>query len=79
MFKGPKGRKRPAGVKVMKIATGEVDIGDDGKNKATVQLGRKGDLARARKMNPGRREEIVREAAQIRRFKKTSRSGQYHC
>ena len=32
MFKGPKGRKRPAGVKVMKIATGEVDIGDDGKN-----------------------------------------------
>ncbi len=47
MPKGPKGEKRPAdvigaAVKVMQIATGEIeeDIGDDGKNKAAVELGR---------------------------------------
>ena len=55
MPKGPKGEKRPAdvigaAVKVMKIATGEIeeDIDDDGKNKAAVELGRKGGKARAR-------------------------------
>ncbi len=47
MPKGPKGEKRPAdvvgaAVKVMKIATGEIeeDVDDDGKNKAAVELGR---------------------------------------
>ena len=49
MPKGPKGEKRPAdvigaAVTVAKIATGEVeeDIDGDGKNKAAVELGRKG-------------------------------------
>ncbi len=48
MPRGPKGEKRPAdvvgaAVKVAKIATGEIekDTGDDGKNKAAVELGRK--------------------------------------
>ncbi len=47
MPKGPKGEKRPAdvigaAVKVMKIATGEVEEDtDDGKDKAAVELGRK--------------------------------------
>ena len=45
MPKGPKGEKRPAdvigaAVKVLKIATGEIeeDVDDDGKNKAAVAL-----------------------------------------
>ncbi len=45
MPKGPKGKKRPAGVignavKVMRIATGEDDdaVPDDGKNKAAQAL-----------------------------------------
>ncbi len=57
MPKGPKGEKRPAdvigaAVKVMKIATGEIeeDVDDDGKNKAAVELGRKGGKARASKL-----------------------------
>jgi hypothetical protein len=39
-----------AAVKVMKIATGEIeeDIDDDGKNKAAVELGRKGGKANLR-------------------------------
>ena len=55
MPRGPKGEKRPAdvigaAVKVMKIATGEIeeDIEDDGKHKAAVELGRRG---RYRKRN----------------------------
>ncbi len=47
MPRGPKGEKRPAdvigaAVKVMQIATGEIeeDIDDDGKDKAAVELGR---------------------------------------
>ena len=70
MPKGPKGEKRPAdvvgaAVKVMKIATGEIeeDIDDDGKNKAAVELGRKGGKARAKQMTPERRSEIARKAA----------------
>ncbi len=53
MPKGPKGEKRPAdvigaAVKVMQIATGEIEEPtDDGKNKAAVELGRKGGKARA--------------------------------
>jgi hypothetical protein len=49
MPKVPKGQKRPAdvignAVKVMRIATGEEDesLTDDGKDKAAVELGRKG-------------------------------------
>ncbi len=70
MPKGPKGEKRPAdvigaAVKVMQIATGEIaeDVDDDGKNKAAVELGRKGGKARAAKMTPEQRSEIARKAA----------------
>ena len=70
MPKGPKGEKRPADVvgaaiTVAKIATGqaEEDIDDDGKNRAAVELGRKGGKARAEKMTPERRKEIARKAA----------------
>ena len=58
MPKGPKGEKRPAdvigaAVKVMQIATGEIEeTTDDGKNKAAVELGRRGGKARAAKMTP---------------------------
>ena len=69
MPKGPKGEKRPAdvvgaAVKVMQIATGEIEeTTDDGKSKAAVELGRKGGKARAEKMTPERRSEIARKAA----------------
>ena len=70
MPKGPKGEKRPAdvigtAVKVMQIATGqaEEDIDDDGKNKAAVELGRKGGKARAKKLSKKRRAEIAKKAA----------------
>ncbi len=73
MPKGPKGEKRPAdavgaAVMVAKIATGEIEdeLTDDGKNKAAVELGRKGGKARAAKMTPERRREIARKAAQKR-------------
>ncbi len=77
MPKGPKGEKRPAdvigaAVKVAKIATGEIeeDIDDSGKNKAAVELGRKGGKARAEKMTPERRSEIAKKAAAKRWGKK---------
>ncbi len=76
MPKGPRGEKRPAdvigaAVKVMKIATGEIEeTTDDGKNKAAVELGRKGGKARAEKMTPERRSEIAKKAAAIRWDKK---------
>ena len=73
MPKGPKGEKRPAdvvgaAVKVMKIATGEIeeDIDEDGKDRAAVELGRKGGKARAEKMSKKRRSEIARKAAETR-------------
>ncbi len=73
MPKGPKGEKRPADVigtaiKVAKIATGEIEDKqpDDGKDKAAVELGRKGGKARAKKMTPERRREIARKAARAR-------------
>ncbi len=73
MPKGPKGEKRPAdvvgaAVKVMKIATGEIeeDVDGDGKNKAAVELGRKGGKARAEKMSPEKRRAIARRAAKAR-------------
>ena len=73
MVKGPKGEKRPAdavgaAVKVAKIATGEIEdeLTDDGKNKAAVELGRKGGQARAKKLTTERRREIARKAAKTR-------------
>ena len=71
--KGPKGEKRPAdvvgaAVRVMKIATGEIeeDIEDDGKDKAAQALGRKGGKARASKLTPEQRSKIARKAAKAR-------------
>ncbi len=73
MPKGPKGEKRPAdvvgaAVKVMKIATGEIeeDTDDDGKNKAAVELGRKGGQARAKKLTSDERRQIAKKAAKAR-------------
>ena len=70
MPKGPKGEKRPAdvvgaAVQVMKIATGEIEeeLNDEGKNKAAVELGRKGGAARAKKLSKKRRSEIAKRAA----------------
>ena len=73
MPRGPKGEKRPAdavgaAVMVAKIATGEVEdeLTDDGKNKAAVELGRKGGRARAERMTAERRREIAKKAAHAR-------------
>lgn len=71
MPKGPKGEKRPAdvianAVRVMQIATGEAEEqyeGNDGKDKAAQELGRKGGKARAEAMTPERRADIARKAA----------------
>ena len=73
MPEGPKGEKRPAdaigaAVMVAKIATGEIeeDTDDDGKDRAAVELGRKGGRARAKKLSKKRRAEIARKAAHAR-------------
>ncbi len=70
MPRGPKGEKRPAdavgaAVMVAKIATGEIEdeLTDDGKNKAAVELGRKGGKARAKKLSKKRRSDIAKNAA----------------
>lgn len=67
---GPKGQKRPAdvignAVRVMQIATGEVDDEpeDDGKDPAAKALGKKGGAARAKKLTPAQRSEIAKKAA----------------
>ena len=74
MPKGPKGQKRPAdvisnAVHVMRIATGEIEesgVTEDGKNKAAVELGRKGGLARAGSLSAKKRRDIAKKAAQKR-------------
>lgn len=70
MPRGPKGEKRPAdvvgtAVKVAKIATGEVEdaTDDDGKDKAAVELGRKGGKARAKRLSAEERTQLARKAA----------------
>ena len=69
MPKGPKGEKRPgdvvgAAVTVAKIATGEIEEKtDDGKNPAAVELGRRGGMARAKKLSKAQRSEIAKRAA----------------
>ena len=66
---GPKGQKRPAdvvgaAVKVMKIATGEIEeYESDGKDPAAKALGAKGGKARAAKLTPEKRSEIAKKAA----------------
>ena len=71
MPRGPKGEKRPAdavgaAVMVAKIATGEIEEPDDGKNKAAIELGRMGGQARAKKLTSQRRREIAKKAAERR-------------
>ena len=71
MPRGLKGQKRPAevignAVKVMRIATGEEEYEDDGKDPAAKALGAKGGKARAAKLSPERRSEIARKAAKSR-------------
>ena len=74
MPKGPKGQQRPAdvignAVHVMRIATGEIEESgqtDDGKNKAAVELGRKGGKARAQSLSGKKRREIAKKAASAR-------------
>lgn len=78
MPKTPKGHKRPAdvisnAVRVMQIATGEIDepgagVTQDGKSKAAMELGRKGGLARAKRLPAKKRREIASKAA-ISRWK----------
>ena len=78
MPRGPKGEKRPAdvigaAVKVMKIATGEVeeDVPDPGKEYAR-KGGEKGGRARAKSLTPEQRSEIARLGAEAR-WKKAKR------
>ncbi len=70
-------RKRPRdpnqlGKLIVGIATGEVDDPDpnEGKDRAAVELGRKGGLkggeARAAKLSPEKRSEIAQKAARMR-------------
>ena len=73
MPKTPRGAKRPAdvisnAVHVMKIATGEIEetLTDDGKNKAAVELGRRGGKARAENLSAKKRREIAKRAASAR-------------
>ena len=72
MPKGPRGQQRPgdvigAAVKVMKIATGEVeeDVADPAKE-FMRRGGQKGGKARAAKLTPERRREIAKKAAAAR-------------
>ncbi len=68
MPKGPRGEKRPAdligaAVKVMRIATGEVEDEREATSSAAAQLGKLGGAARAKAMTPERRAEIAKKAA----------------
>lgn len=71
---GLKSQKRFAGVignavRVMRIATGEVEGGtpiDDGNDPAAKALGAKGGAARAEAITPERRAEIAKAAAEVR-------------
>lgn len=69
--KGPRGERRPAdaiGLAVMigKIATGEVEDEREELSSAAAQLGSKGGKARAKAVDPERRSQIARDAAQAR-------------
>jgi len=69
----PKGQKRPADtvakICVAKILTGKVEEdpgADDGKDKATQSMGRRGGAARRDKLTSARRSAIARAAAKAR-------------
>ena len=60
-------------VKVMRIATGEVQEDfpvDDGKDKAAQSLGQRGGKARAKALSAKQRAEIARKAA-LKRWRKS--------
>ena len=70
MPKGPKGEKRPAdviggAVKVMQIATGEVEDERD-QTPGRKKSGKAGGRARANRLTPEERSEIARRAAKAR-------------
>jgi hypothetical protein len=76
MPRGPKGEKRPAdvignAVKVMRIATGEIEEGGEPETKAAAALGKRGGKARATSLTAEQRSEIARVAAEARWKKKT--------
>lgn len=52
-------------IRVMQIATGEAEeeYDENGKNKAAVELGRKGGAARAKSLTKKQRSEIAKKAA----------------
>ena len=67
---GQKGEKRPSDVvgnpvHVMRIATGDVEGGQEAENLAAV-LGRRAGAARAKNLTPEQRREIVKEGAASR-------------
>lgn len=69
MPRGPKGEKRPAdvignAVKVMRIATGEIE--DNAAPEHARKGGLKGGAARAKSLSPNRRSEIAKKAAKKR-------------
>ena len=73
LMPNPMGHKRPAdvvsnAVHVMKIATRVTGktLTDAAKNKAAVELGRKGGAARAEKLSARQRSEIAKKAATAR-------------
>ncbi len=70
MPKGPQGQKRPAdaigcAVMVAQIATGEIEE-DIMPSPNMIDRGRKGGEARARSLNPARRNQIAKRAAASR-------------
>lgn len=82
MPKTPTGHKRPAdvasnAVRVMKIATGEIDEAgttEDGRSKAAIELGRKGGLARKKALTKAERIRIATKAAKAKWKKRRTRS-----
>jgi hypothetical protein len=71
MPKGPRGGKRPAdvisnAVKVMRIATGEVEDERAPIASAAAQLGKLGGAARARNLTAEQRADIAKKAAATR-------------
>jgi hypothetical protein len=74
MPKGSRGEKRPAGataraVQIGRIATGEIEEADDGKDPAAKALGAKGGAARAKSLSAKKRSDIAKKAA-AKRWKK---------
>jgi hypothetical protein len=74
MPKGPKGEKRPAdaisrAVQIGRIAVGDEEDTNDGKDPNAKALGAKGGAARAKSLTAKKRSEIAKKAAE-KRWKK---------